>query len=277
VAQLDLATKLDRILSCAEDARHDEIARNLLHAYIACLGPEDLCETAFRTLDGPTEVRGAIRSRLLRLGREQIGLPEIDQLGIRLLAVAPADAKARVRVDALFSHLYSFLGPTIRQSITERWRDRGTRGAAARWLKAITDDDLLFSAEAVIDYWRYSGDWRAAKLIAYRAEPALLSRVLPQLVRDCAEGWIVSRAALRAEFIAEDVWAAIRGKFPATYAYLCAKLDRPLGEEEALALVSEADGGIMGDRGLAIWALGQLGVWSVLDRVREAFADPPRH
>ena len=115
-----------------------------------------------------------------------------------------------------------------------------------------------------------SGDWRAAKLIAYRAEPALLAEILPEFVGSCGEGWIISRAALRADAVSEEVWASIRGAFPATYGYLCAKLGRHLDDEEAFALVSEADGGALGDRGLAIWAVGQLGLWSVLDRVQRA-------
>ena len=264
----DLSAKLDRIQDCAAEADHDELARNLLHAYIACLDAADLCEAAFQTLSGATNIRLAIQSRLLRLGREGTIPLEIDQLGVKLLAVAPSNAKGRVRIDALLSHLYPFLGPATRHASCERWRDRGTRGAAARWLKAVSGDDLLFSAELVVDYWRQSGDWRAAKLIAYRAEPALLTDILAEFVRTCSEGWIVSRAALRAEFVSEDVWAAIRGAFPATYGYLCAKLSRYLDEEEAFALVSEARGGALGDRGLAIWAIGQLGLWSVLDRVR---------
>ncbi len=45
------------------------------------------------------------------------------------------------------------------------------------------------------------------------------------------------------------------------------KLGRALGEEEAFAIVEETVNGPIGDRGLAIWAIGQKRLWSVLDRI----------
>jgi hypothetical protein len=93
--------------------------------------------------------------------------------------------------------------------------------------------------------------------------------LLPELIERCQEGWIVGRAALNAELVSNASWGAIRGKFPATYAYLCAKVGRPIGEAEALDLVREAGATWPADdRGLTIWALGQLGMWSALEQVR---------
>jgi hypothetical protein len=40
-----------------------------------------------------------------------------------------------------------------------------------------------------------------------------------------------------------------------------------MSDQEALEIVEEADNGSFGDRGLAIWAIGQLGMASVLDRI----------
>jgi hypothetical protein len=121
----------------------------------------------------------------------------------------------------------------------------------------------------VLAYWRYTGDARAAKLLAYRGDATLLADLLPKLIESCDEGWIVSRATPNAGAVSEACCEAIRGKFPATYAYLCAKGRRQLGEAEALDLVRESGATWpRGDRGLAIWVLGQLGMWSVLERIR---------
>jgi hypothetical protein len=254
-----LRAKVDGIGACAHDAVRDEVARNLLYAYVACLTPEELCDAAVHALSGSTEVLGAIRNRLLRMGREGLALANIDALGLRLVGITRADGKTRVRLEALLSHIYPFLAPATRQVLLDRWRDRDTRGAAARWLKAIADDELLFSIGIVLDYWRQSRDWRAAKLLAYRAENELITDILPELIEGCGEGWIVSRGALRAHAISQESWTAIRGKFPATYAYLCAKTGRSLSEQEAFAIVEDSNGGALGERGLAIWAIGQLG------------------
>jgi hypothetical protein len=258
-----LKAKLDRIGACALDAGRDELVRNLLHAYAACLSPQELCDAAVSALYASAEVRGAIRNRLLWMGREGQALMEIDTLGLRLMMLAPVAAQVRVRIEALLSHIYPLLRAPTRQAPLDRWRDRGTRGAAARWLNAIADDKLLFSVDLVLAYWRQSRDWRAAKLLVYRAEPGLVADILPDLIEGCG-GWIVSRGVLRANSVSEKSWTAIRANFPATYAYLCAKTGRSLSEQEAFVIVEEAEGG---DRGLAIWAIGQLGMISVLDRI----------
>jgi hypothetical protein len=262
-----LKAKLDRIGACAAEPALDEIARSLLHAYVACLTPDELGEGAVQALSASTNVLSAIRTRLSRLGEAGSASDEIDSLGLRLIGMTGANGATRVRTDSLLSLLYPYLAPPTRQVVLDRWRDRGTNGAAARWLKAIAGDDLLFSIDAVLAYWRQSRDWRAAKLLAYRAEPALVSDLLAELIEGCEEGWLVSRGALRAPYVSDENWIAIRRKFPATYAYLCAKLGRAMSDQEALEIVEEADNGSFGDRGLAIWAIGQLGMASVLDRI----------
>lgn len=263
----DLERKLHRITSCVGASFYDTVTRSLLHAYTACLSPSELAIVARRLPVLDAEVRGAVRRRLLRLHAEGVGMPQLDQLGAHLLELRPSDAKERVRIDAELSQLYLLFSPPIRQAVLERWRDRGGRGANARWLKALASDPLLFSAAAVLDAWRTTHDWRAAKVLAYQAEPELLGGVLPELVLYCDEGWIISRAALRASSIAADTWELIRARFPATYLYLAAKTGRDVTEQEALSLVRAARTGGSDDEGLAIWSVGQLGMWQVLERI----------
>ncbi len=265
----NLKTKLARIAECGSNANRDDLSRSLLHAYTGCLSIVELTETAVQTVDAPLDTRRAVLTRLARVGREGRNQLQLDQLGERIMALPATNAKSRTRIDAVLSQLYAYFSPPIRQAILERWQSRGTRSAGARWLKALSGDDFLFSLSEVLVYWRATGDWRAAKVLAYRADPTLLTEILPELISDCDEGWIISRAALGAETVSEKCWAAIRSKFPASYAYLCAKTGRALGEDEALMLVVEAGATWPSDeRGLAVWAIGQLGMWSVLETIR---------
>jgi hypothetical protein len=203
--------KLDRISACAHEAAHNELARNLLYAYVACLTPDEICDAAVDGLIAPVEFLGAIRNRLMRMGREGLALPQIDALGRRLLEMITAKGKMRVRIEAFLSQIYPFLAPPTRQTLLDYWRGRGTRGAAARWLKAIADDELLFSIDMVLDYWSRSFDWRAAKLLADRAPSALITQRLPKLIEHCGKAGLsvavfcaptVSRKRVGAPFVA---------------------------------------------------------------------------
>jgi hypothetical protein len=102
-----LGAKLDRIEACARAARPDEVARNLLHAYVACLTTEELCDAvAVHALRVSADVLGALRGRLVRMGRGGVGLTNIDALGLRL--IESAKGKASLRIEGLLSQPLNF-------------------------------------------------------------------------------------------------------------------------------------------------------------------------
>jgi hypothetical protein len=274
-----LEDKLERIDECPLEPRLYEIDRNLLHAYIACLTFDELCEAICRKIEAPTPLRMALRSRLLRLLRLSDGehANRLSRLVDEAETIHNRNHVLQTRVDALVSAIYSWLPIMKRQEVLERWLDRSTSGTLSRWLKASGADDALFDPAAILAYWRRSGDPRAAKILAYQADPSFLREIIAEFAAQCPEGWIVSKAALRAGAIGDDVWELIRHHQPASFAYLCAMLGRSLTENDALQLVEEAPAGILSEdgRGLVIWAIGQLGMVSVLDRLarrRESYA-----
>jgi hypothetical protein len=103
VADPNFDVKMSRIMEQAAPANRDYLARNLLHAYTACLSIEELCEAAVRTFNSELNVRRAILTRLLRLGREKCCEEQLDQLGSRLLGLSSTDAKERRHINALLS------------------------------------------------------------------------------------------------------------------------------------------------------------------------------
>lgn len=140
-------------------------------------------------------------------------------------------------------------------------------GAAARWLKAVAQLPALFDEKAVMAYFRTTEHERAVKRLASQASPAFLKEILFELADRCEGGWIVSRAAMRADAVSDAVWPIIRSKHPATYLYLCARLRRGTSEADALELVMTCPNSIMNQRrGLAIWVVGQMAMIRVLTR-----------
>ncbi|MCW0018307.1 hypothetical protein [Rhizobium sp. BT-226] len=268
--EYSLSEKLERIYKCAQNPASYGIERSLLHAYIACLTFDELCEAICSTLEAEAPLRMALRGRLLRLLRLSDGelAERLSLLAEKAQSLHEGNHVLRTRVDALLSAVYSWLPLPIRHAVLERWIDRGTSGAAGRWLKAMASDAPLFDAKAIFEYWLESRNTRAAKILAYQAEPTFLDGILAELAAGCAEGWIISKAALRSTSIPDDIWHLLRDKHPASYAYLCAMAGRKLTDEEALALIEEAPSSILDDgRGLVIWSIGQMGLISALDRL----------
>lgn len=261
-----LTQKLGRIEACTIHLR-DDLGRNLLHAYVACLSAAELRTATLRYLEADKVLIRALRTRLIRVGNDGRDTSELDGLSADLIALPVKGRIVGPRTDSLLSAIYPFLSVEARKAILERWIDRGNKAAAARWLKALANDALLLDVELAWVEWQASRDPLPAKIFIQHAAGARIAEALPELIAHAGEGWLVSKAALKAPTISEDSWRSIRGKFPATYAYLCAKLHRPLNEAEALAIVEETTGGPFGARGLAIWSIGQMGMVVVLDEL----------
>lgn len=265
----DLAERVRRVTT--EGFSHPD-ATALLHAYTACLATADLCSAIFDTLPDRSDRRSALRRRLLRLMRdgqlEQPDLEIIHDLVERCRSASRETPALRVTVDTLLSSLFEFLPAAQQHSVVEEWIDRGTSGAAGRWLKAASKVPTLFDERAAMAYFKASGDERAAKVLANAASPLFLSEIVQELADRCDQGWLISKAAMRAASVPDDAWAVIRAKHPATYLYLCARLGRIVAEDEALELVLLSPNSIVNQtRGLAIWAVGQIGLIRVLDEI----------
>lgn len=267
-----LASKLARIEACSRHMR-DEFGRNLLHAYVACLTAEELRAASLLNLGADQVLARAFRTRLIRIGRDGGNTGDLDKLSEELITRPPGGRRAGSRTESLLSAIYPYLSASARKVLLDRWIDRGNRSSADRWLKAMAGDDMLRDVDLILEEWRSTHTPLAAKLFIQYAFETSIADVLPELIAHAGEGWLISKAALRAPSLTEESWQAIRKKFPATYAYLCAKLSRPLSDSEAIAIVEETTGGPFGARGLAIWSIGQMRMIEVLDQLLQRYDD----
>lgn len=258
--------KLAAIEACAEKAVL-AAERSLLHAFVGCLSPAEVCRGLIQTLSKATILGLAFRNRLQRTAADGVALEEIDALGNELLSMNSSDSRSNVRREAHLSQLFPLLAPPTRKATLERWVTLDTKGARKRWLKAVASDPMFFSLDEILAYWRRTADPTAARIIAKHATPDSLSHLLPEMINADAPGWVVGKAALRATTVAIETWESMRQEFPATYIYLCAKLKRDITDDEAIEIVEACDP--FEDRGLAIWAIGQLGKWNVLAKLKD--------
>lgn len=264
---LSFDDKLDRIVSFSEYTWIDFDHPHLFNAYVAALSVDELCNVVAAILVEHPKLRSRLQRRLIRLlseGPFEANFEALRALLLQTKPLAQTNNKLRPAIDALHAGVFEWLPMDEQHSLLEEWIGRGTRGAAARWLKATRTVSRLFDTQTAFSYWKESRDFRAARSLAHQAEPRFLKERLLELVEGCNEGWIISKAALRAASIDEEVWTTICGKLPATYLYLCAKLGRPVKDAEALEIISACDSD---GRGLAIWATGQMKMYGVLDQL----------
>lgn len=271
---------LGRIRAMESAPSHEWQSRNLLHAYVACFSFAGLCDAIAVTLSDPAVVRLALRNRLLRLLRldqNQEMAEKLTTLVEDTIVLSEDDKRLRQAADALHSSVFSHLPLPTQQLLLDRWADRGTAGTMVRWFKATRENAGLFDAETAVNYWNASRDSRAAKAIAYQAPPETLTRTLPSLIDFCDEGWIIAKAILRSRSEDAVLWEAIKKKLPATYLYVCAQTKKKVTPEIALELVRQCPAESFDtNRGLAIWAVGQMGLTSALDQIaQEAALLPP--
>jgi hypothetical protein len=123
---------VERITRIAVEGLSHPDESSLLHAYIACLSVP---------LAATSKLRLALRRRLLRLlgdaNLEHHDRQHFHHLIERIRSIGQDNPSVRPVVEALLSAAFEFLPPPQQQSIIEAWIDRGTRGAAGRWLKAV--------------------------------------------------------------------------------------------------------------------------------------------
>lgn len=217
--------------------------------------------------------------KILQLRPHDVAADDLVALVEETISAGDQDRRIRRTTDALHSALFDYLPLPTQQMLLERWVDRGTIGGMLLWLKSTKRNAAFFNDEIVLAYWQSSGDSRAAKALAYQAKPATLEQTLTDIARFCDEGWIVGKAALRAAHIGDAAWQIIRERHPATYLYLCALTGAEVTSAEAIEIVeSFAEWDVSGGRGLAIWAVGQMGMVSVLDRISRSaglWSEPP--
>jgi hypothetical protein len=240
----------------------------LLPAFGACLTLDEACRALVLLIEAQPVVRRALLNRVLYLAREGADSARLSELADELLAARAETTRRLPRIDAVISTLFTFFPLYAKHRVMDAWKSDKRRTSKSRWLKVIRQNPELFDAD-ILGYWNRSRHWEAAKILAYAAPVDILREVLAELVEYCDEGWIIARAFLRSSDVPEELMERVKEKFPATYAYICAKTNRSLTHDCALDLYRRAGPmHLPGGRGLAAWSIGYLGMWDTLEEIQ---------
>jgi hypothetical protein len=240
----------------------------IVAAFAACFTWDEACDALIHVIDTAYDVRGPIQKRVVRLAEAAPNEDALRRLVSQLLAIAEARIRLRRRVGAILWSLFRRLPVESQRDIVRYWKHGSTADSQDRWLKVVGEFDFFFNAGEICRYWRDTRHYTAAKLIAYKAPPEFVLQVLGDLIEHCSEGWIVSRAALRVPSLSDNDLRRIRRRFPVSYAYLCAKLGRPLSERFVIqTFIKEKPDLLSDNRPLLLWSVGHLGMWGTLEKL----------
>jgi hypothetical protein len=229
---------------------------------------DEACRALVLLIEAQSVVRRVLLNRVLYLAREGADSARLSELADELLATRRETTRRLPRIDSVISTLFTFFPLNAKHRVLEAWKSDKWRSSKSRWLKVIQQNPEMFDAD-VLGYWRHSHHWEAAKILAYTAPIPVLQEALIELVEHCDEGWIIARACLRSSDVPEDLMECIKQKFPATYAYICAKTSRSLTHDCALDLYRRSGPThLPGGRGLAAWSIGYLGMWDTLEEIQ---------
>jgi len=256
--------KIEEIKNATINLQHSEIRRSLFYARVSALTDEEFQQLVSESFKLNNLIRGAVRSRLLREGRDDIATYNYDNLIANLLLEERRSNQFRRQINSLLSALYPLLSPNIRGELLAHWRDRATKDASNRWLKAVGSDRMFMSLEEVLSFWRETHNRKAIQVYLDNAAPRKIGQLLPEIIRNSDEGWIISRAVMKVSNPSDATWDEIAEKFPSTYLYLHAKLNLSLEAEKAADLVVRACRSESDNAGLAIWAIGVMKMWNVV-------------
>jgi hypothetical protein len=266
-----MSKKLDRYLEMADKS---DLPSGMLGAFAACFTWDEVADVLANVIDDADWVRRPILNRVLRLAQDTPNSRALNGLVSKLLEVAGEQVRLRRRVGSVLSALFGFLTVATQRKVIAYWQGSASVDSQDRWLKAVEQYDRHFNAEEIFRFWRDTRHWKAAKLIAYRAPPTFVQTALEEIIEHCDQGWVVSRAALRACRLSEAHLDNIRMRFPVSYVYLCAKTGRQLAEDVAIeTFIKEGPETFTGSRSLVLWSIGHLGMWDTLEKICQLWPD----
>jgi hypothetical protein len=244
------------------------LPRGIVVAFAACFACDEACDALVHLIDAPYHMRGPMQKRVVRLAQASPNKDALRRLVSQLLTIAEEQIRLRRRIGAILWSFFRQLPIESQRDIVRNCKHGSTVGSQDRWLKVVGEIDLFFDAGEIYRYWRDTRHHMAAKVIAYKAPPEFVLRVLGDLIEHCSEGWIVLRTALRVPFLSDNNLRRTRRRFPVSYAYLCAKTGRPVSECFVVqTFIKERPDLLADNRPLLLWSVGHLGMWATLEKI----------
>ncbi len=261
--------RVDQVLSLADElpSFHDF---GLLRSSIRCLSLDETAELCRRTATTNYDVRRMALNRLMAFEEPRAKVVRRSLATGLLRQLADADSSSSQSIAYALSVLRGELAPKQRDQIWLAFVSSRFVGLRRRAYRATSDSPSV-RIPALRNAWQLRRDPEAAWLLVKELPVAALAELRDELELHLSRPYMRARLLLRlveAEAIPESELSRLDG---VSYAYVMAKLGRPLPAERVISLVREHAGDERFD--LLIWALGKLGQWDSLMWIRAHYSE----
>ena len=165
-------------------------------------------------------------------------------------------------LDRLFPHV----GVQTQASIISCWLSCRFADSKKRFVKWAQRKAGFGGDDEIFLYWQNTSDTAAVKHLIYDSDISWLKRNSDKLLKSTLKPWLLSKLLLRMSEHQPEIIELARARDPITYLYLCAKTGKSISAPDAVALFDGSARDVQ-RRGLALWAIGKLGLWNALNSI----------
>lgn len=235
------------------------------NAFAASLTPAELLEALRRVILEP-HARHVVLHAIDRHPDSR----KVEQLSTIFVAELLGRERSNYReaqaINVCLYRLFNRIDDASQTKVVKLWLSDRYADSKKKFIAVARRRQDLREVEAVFEYWRRTEDKSAIKYLVYHAPVEWLHEHIEPLLERSLEPWLISRLLLRLADRDKNIIERVRTSDPITYLYLCAKTNRRLSNPDAMKLflsgVADTD-----RRGLALWAIGRLGLWDVLQEL----------
>lgn len=256
---------MDKIKYLEENA--GKLSRPIFKAFQACLNSEDSCTLMSRNLMIDSNKRNYI-VRKIKKDIEEKFCEEHKSLIAKLLKILKSDNHSyihRNRASLILFQLYPNLPSRTKTTILKQMLTSKYKLVRDRGYKILIEDGLKKYGQIVQDNWERHYDFYAGEII-YKNFPIAYIYSQIENLREVMEDWRVRQIYVK---LAPEYPALIKDlkvNSPLDYIYMMAKSKESIPEEYILNLYDKANNN---ERGLIVWALGEMGMWETIMKIQE--------
>lgn len=237
----------------------------LEHAYAVALSLQELLSALEQSL------RDAhARHVILNAVDGKAGTPEFEEAVTNFAKSLVRLPRATFRVvqaqNLVLDRLFPLVSHDTQAAIMACWLNCEYADSRKRSLKWMQRSAEFGGPDQILAYWKSTGEEAAAKHLIYDTPLDWLEKNAAELLLADLPSWLLSRLLLRLSEHNPRAIEKARSRDPITYLYLSAKTNQPVSNEDALNLFDAAKTDLA-RRGLALWAIGRMGLWTTLDSI----------